>query len=208
MSPMTTADVAITFAEQVRGLTRTEYESLATIGALADAKVELLRGVIVEMSPAYRAHGLAVQWLTMWFAKRVPDDIHVRVQSSWAATKDSEPEPDVAVVTADWFSHETGANHPQHAKVLIEVASSSRLRDLGVKAEIYAEASIEQYWVVDLTTRELVEHTVPVNGRYARVKRLSPPATVSAAGVEVPLQDLFDFTFPDGWPEEDPDHRR
>jgi hypothetical protein len=49
MSPLDhLADLA---PERVRPLKRTEYETMVAAGSFADERVELLEGVIVEMSP-------------------------------------------------------------------------------------------------------------------------------------------------------------
>lgn len=196
MSPMTTIDVARELWTDVRGLTRQQYEVLVGQGFFDDQRVELLRGMIVEMQPVDGPHGLAVQWLTMRFARRLPEDLHVRVQSSFAATDDSVPQPDLAVVRANWPYVESTAPNPQRSPLVIEVANSSRRRDLGVKAGIYAEAEVETYWVVDMTTRQLVVHTDRVEGGYAEVVRLDPPAVAVGAAIEVPLTELFAFAFP------------
>jgi Uma2 family endonuclease len=196
MSPMTTIDVARELWTDVRGLTRAQYEVLVGQGFFDDQRVELLRGMIVEMQPVDGPHGLAVQWLNMRFARRLPEDLHVRVQSSFAATLDSVPQTDLAVVRADWPYVDSTAPNPQRSLLVIEVANSSLRRDLGVKAGIYAEAGIEAYWVVDMVARQLVVHAGRVEGGYATVERLDPPAVASGAGVEVPLAELFAFAFP------------
>jgi hypothetical protein len=101
MSPMTTIDLARELAPDVRGITRPQYEALVDLGFFDDQRVGLLRGLIVEMQPVDGPYGLAVQWLNMRFARRLPEELHVRVQSSFAATDDSVPQPDLAVVRAD-----------------------------------------------------------------------------------------------------------
>lgn len=199
MARMTTIDLLTELDGQVRGLTRAEYDVLVAQGVLEDQKVELLRGMIVEMSPTYRPHGLGVQWLTMWFARRLPEDLHVRVQSGMAATDDSEPEPDLVVVPADWAAHERIAHNPTGALLVVEVAESSLRRDLRIKAGIYAEAAVPQYWVFDVVAREVVVHRDPVDGAYATIHRVGE-GVLEAAGVEVPLADLMAFTFPNPEP--------
>lgn len=48
-------DVALLGPEHVRPLHRREYEDLIELGAFNDERVELLRGVLIEMSMALRA---------------------------------------------------------------------------------------------------------------------------------------------------------
>lgn len=87
MAGMTTTELLTELDGQARGLTRAEYDVLVEQGLLEDQKVELLRGMIVQMTPTYRSHGLAVQWLGMWFARRLPADLHIRVRSGWPITR-------------------------------------------------------------------------------------------------------------------------
>lgn len=200
MMTMSTAELLAELDAPARGLTRREYDVLVEEGLLEDQKVELLRGMIVEMSPTWRPHGLAVQWLNMWMAKRLPDHLHVRVHSGWAATDDSEPEPDLAIVPADWATRESEAQHPRLASLIIEVAESSLRRDLRVKAGIYAEAGLAEYWVFDVAAREVVVHTDPVDGAYRSIHRAAAPEVLRAAGVGVPLEEMIAFTFPNPEP--------
>lgn len=200
MAGMTTTELLTELDGQARGLTRAEYDVLVEQGLFEDQKVELLRGLIVEMTPTYRPHGLAVQWFTMWFARRLPEHLHVRVQSGWAATEDSEPEPDLAIVPADWARSERVAHHPTEALVIIEVAESSLRRDLRVKGAIYAEAGLVEYWVFDVAARQIVVHRGLAEGRYTDIQRIGDGAVLSAAGVEVPVAELLAFTFPNPEP--------
>lgn len=197
MAVMTVLEVAHELGEAVRGLTRAEYDALVETGVLEDQKVELLRGMIVEMAAKGVPHDMAIQWLTMHLARRLPEHLHVRVQSAWAATHDSEPEPDLAVVPAVWHAPDGVRSHPQVAELIVEVAASSLRRDLRVKAGIYAEAGLAEYWVLDIDAREVVVHTDPVEGTYRTIRRIGAPEVLVAAGVEVPLEDLMAFTFGD-----------
>ncbi len=197
MDAMRTLEIAGELGDSLRGLTRREYDALVETGALEDARVELLRGMVVEMAAKGVPHDMAVQWLNMWLARRVPDHLHVRVQSAWAASADSEPEPDLAVVPARWSPPDGVRSHPQVAELIAEVAASSLRRDLRVKAPIYAEAAVPSYWVIDLDAREVVVHTDPVEGVYRSVVRHGAADVLSACGVDVPLADLFAFAFGD-----------
>lgn len=61
--------------------------------------------------------------------------------------------------------------HPTSASLIIEVSRSSRKRDLTIKARIYAQANVADYWVVDLAKRQVVVHRGPADGRYLSVTR-------------------------------------
>jgi Uma2 family endonuclease len=87
-----------------------------------------------------------------------------------------------------------GATHPTSASLVIEVALSSRDRDLTLKPRLYS-AAVAEYWVVDLSRDQVVVHrdagtyayrNVTVHGRGAE---LQPQ---HAAVGPLRLSELFD----------------
>ncbi|WP_108664955.1 Uma2 family endonuclease [Euzebya rosea] len=194
MPSMSTAEIYAELAPHLRRLTVDDYYGMLDAGLLQeDDRVELLRGVIVEMSPTNPPHHLVVEWLTMWVARRVAEGLHVRVQSPWSAAIDSEPEPDLVVAPAGWHRRPASRRSPHEAALMVEVADSSLRRDLLVKAAIYAEAGVADYWVVDVIAEQVVVHRDPVDGVYQSVQRVGSPEVLIGAGVDVPLGDLFSF---------------
>jgi Uma2 family endonuclease len=165
MSPLDhLADLA---PERVRPLKRTEYETMVAAGLFEDERVELLEGVIVEMSPQSPSHAAAIQRLDRILQRLVGERASIRVQMPFVAGDLSLPEPDVAVVPPGDYERA----HPAEALLVIEVADSSLRKDRLVKAEIYARAGVPEYWVVGLLD-ELVEvHTEPAGVAYGRVTR-------------------------------------
>lgn len=116
--------------------------------------------------------------------------------SSFAATDDSVPQPDLAVVRADWPYVESTAPNPQRSLLVIEVANSSLRRDLRVKAGIYADAEVQVYWVVDMVAREVVVHRDRHQGTYRDIRRVATPTALRGSGIDVPLDELVAFAFP------------
>lgn len=137
----------------LRRLSVTQYHALGECGALRqDERVELLEGLIVQMSPRSPAHEAALLWLDYWLKDRLdPALFKVRVGAPLTLA-DSEPEPDISVCS----SHQIGLrSHPTGAALVIEVAYSSRDYDLSVKPRIYARA-VQEYWVCDLAAQRFV----------------------------------------------------
>ena len=132
--------------ERIRPLKRVEYDKLAADGCFADEKVELLFGVVVEMTPLDGHHVASVYWVREHLARGLRGRAMVLSQSPFAATDDSEPEPDVLVIpNRDLWVHE----HPRVAYLIVEVARTSRDRDRGPKALLYGLSQVDEYWVVD-----------------------------------------------------------
>lgn len=151
---------------QLHRLSIEEYHRLVEAGGFdEDARVELLDGLLAEMSPKTRAHENAIAWLARWLMRSVDLGVfEVRVASP-LTLGDSEPEPDLAVISLD----APRPYHPATAALVIEVAVSSQRRDLAVKPRLYAAAGVMEYWVLDLDGRRLVVHSQPAAGEYTRV---------------------------------------
>jgi Uma2 family endonuclease len=169
-------------------LSRAEYDALVRRGALDDARVELLYGRIVTMSPQGESHSYCVTELSRVLILAIGRRANVRVQMPLAAGS-SEPEPDVAVVAPGDYLDE----HPTTAWLVIEVADSSLARDRG-KAKLYAAAGVTEYWLVNLADEVVEAHTSPGPEGYARVTRRARGETLrvpALADVEVRVADVL-----------------
>jgi Uma2 family endonuclease len=63
--------------------------------------------------------------------------------------------------------------------LVVEVADSSRRKDLGPKARLYAEMGVLDYWVLDIQRRALVVHRAPAGDHYDDVRTLSGGAEIA-----------------------------
>lgn len=151
--------------ETPRPIRRDEYDRMVELGLFEGERVELLYGTIVTMSPTGPPHDSAIEELNEKLVVALAGRARVRVQSAFAASDGSRPEPDLAVVPKG--PHHQA--HPSEALLVIEVAESSLLKDRGVKAQLYAESGVPEYWVVNLRDRVIEVHTDIERGRYATV---------------------------------------
>jgi len=168
---------------EVRPLRRDEYQQLGELGFFEDEKVELLEGVIVKMSPINEPHNTLEAMLNELLVKAVPQKPMVRPQCSFALSDISEPEPDLAIVDRTGLFASSGAlntEHPSRAYLIVEIAWSSLKKDLGLKARLYAQAGIADYWVVDVDELTITVHRDPSGERYKSVQRFDRFARVPA----------------------------
>jgi Uma2 family endonuclease len=184
---VTAVDVHAELPELLRPLRRSEYDRLVDLGVFDDEKIELIEGVLVEMSPEGADHAWVIQQLNSLLTPALPDGLEVRVAAPWAASERSEPEPDLAVVPTANYRRE----HPSRARLLVEVAHSSVRKDLGVKARVYAAAGVPEYWVIDLGERVTVRHTQPAEGGYQSITRHGRDDRLEIEGVVVELGPLL-----------------
>ena len=149
----------------VRKLSRREYDRLIEMGWFRDERVELIDGVLVAGSPRGSRHAEAVSRLNDLLTPGLSGRARVRVQLPLGVGEDAEPEPDFAVVATGDYSHQ----HPEAAHLIVEVADSSLATDR-LKAELYAQGEVPEYWLVDLEARVVEVHRRPEGGRYAVIK--------------------------------------
>jgi len=154
--------------ETPRPLRRSEYDRLVDMGAFEDERVELLRGVVVRMSPHGPAHDAPLDRLTEIFVRAMGSRGKVRVQSSFVAGDGSEPEPDLCIVPRRDYDRA----HPDEAYLVVEVAGSSLHKDRGVKAALYAESRVPEYWIVNVVDKVIEVHTDPHGASYGSVRIL------------------------------------
>lgn len=154
-----------------RRLSRREYDELVKLGVFEDEKIELLRGMLVTMSPEGWQHADVGVWLTRRLNRGLDDTYEVRSAHPFAATEDSEPEPDLLIGRA-----QPGRRaHPSEALLVVEVSASSIRKDRKAKQAIYAEAGVPEYWIIDLTdeSNPVVEvYTDPTATGYASMAKL------------------------------------
>jgi Uma2 family endonuclease len=172
-------------AVQLRRWSREEYGRMIDAGVLtAEDQVELIDGEIVTMTPQKSRHATAVQLAQIAVGRAFGVDFSVRAQLPLALDPDSEPEPDIAVVTGS--PRDYREEHPSTALLILEVADTSLALDRTVKASIYARAGIVDYWIVNLADETLEIHRtpegstdVPPGWRYAMVERFGARKSVA-----------------------------
>jgi Uma2 family endonuclease len=167
-----------------------EYHRLIEAGGFdEDARIELIDGLLLDMSPKTREHENAIAWLDELLQGAV-DHARYQVRVASALTLErSEPEPDVIVIDRD----APRPYHPGSARLVIEVAVSSQRRDLRVKPRLYARAGVSLYWVIDVDRRRAVVHTEPGPDGYASAEMLGPDDELTAPQLGLPAISLAEL---------------
>jgi Uma2 family endonuclease len=169
-----------------------EYHRMIAAGVLdEDDRVELLEGIVVAMSPQDPPHATVVALLNRLLVRALGDELEVRPQLPLTLAR-SEPEPDLAVVDR----RRSYQRHPDTALLVIEVADSTLAKDR-LKARVYAEAAVTEYWIVNLVDRcvEVMRRPDPRLGSYQDAARALPGERLAASslpGVVVDVTALFD----------------
>ncbi len=123
---------------------------------------ELIHGVVIEKMPKSPLHASIAKLLYDGLHASVPSGFSVR-QDQPLTLRDSEPEPDVAIVRGSVHDYRT--SHPSTAALVIEIAINSASLDRE-KASLYAAAGVNEYWIILPIERRVEVYRRPENGAY------------------------------------------
>ena len=152
-------------------LTLDEYDAMIARGAfdpITDKHIELIYGELRQMCPAGPEHEDIIDLLNRWSARSTPENkVRIRVQNSIGIPQlDSAPEPDLAWVREK--SYRAGRPRPKDVVLVVEVSHSSIDYDLGEKLELYAQAGVPEYWIVDIEKQSVEVFREPSRKEYRK----------------------------------------
>lgn len=133
----------------------------------ADERVELIRGVIVEMSPIGGPHVWVVKLAYDLLTERLSGRALTLCQSPIRLT-DSEPQPDVLVLSID--ASRRAVPDAKVTLLVVEIADSTLRADLTEKVPLYAENGIPEVWVIDVNRERVHVFRDPVEGTYRHTR--------------------------------------
>ena len=167
-------------AHRNRLFTADEYHRMEKAGILSENdRVELIDGEIVTKMTIGPRHNACVDRALRAFVTGVGDEAILRVQGSVGVSLFSEPEPDLVLLRprADYYATELPG--PDDILLIVEIADSSIKFDCDVKAHVYAEAGVREYWLADLTTNTLICYTEPRGRTYQAVRQCHRGDTIA-----------------------------
>jgi Uma2 family endonuclease len=128
-----------------------DYYRMAETGVLRpDARVELLDGRIIDMSPIGPFHGGVTKYLNEIFTAASRGRWQTSVQDPLRLDEHSEPQPDLMLLkpAADFYRK----RHPLPGEVflLVEVSDTTLELDREEKLPAYGRAGIAEVWIVNL----------------------------------------------------------
>jgi Uma2 family endonuclease len=120
---------------------------------------ELIDGSLVLVSPQAHFNSLNLYLLEHALRRTLPRNLRVRREITVKLTPTQRPEPDITVF--DSTATLTNTTIDAHGvRLVVEVVSpESRDRDRKRKPELYAEAGIQHFWLVENERGEPVLHT-------------------------------------------------
>jgi Uma2 family endonuclease len=164
-----------------------QYHEIIEAGVFDDGdRVELIEGVLVRKMTKGPPHEFTIGILKDILTPLVGTKWVIRVQSA-ITLRDSEPEPDLAIVTAPHERYRQRHPGPRDIALVVEVVDSTLEFDRGDKLRVYARAGLPVYWIVNLVDNCVEVYTEPRGGKspiYRKRVDLGPDDAIS-------LSDLF-----------------
>lgn len=158
-------------------LTVEQYHYLGEAGLIPE-KTELLEGVIITKIPKSPLHVFITKKLFQILSSLISKEYNILKEDPLTFIH-SEPEPDISIIRTR--SDEFKTSHPTTAEFVIEVAVSS-LRIDKLKVEIYAEAKIPEYWIVNVESKSIEVYKNPEGRDYREKKVYSIEDTILLPG--------------------------
>ncbi len=162
--------------------TRREFDRMVEISIFDGQRCELIDGELIDKMGQNPPHAQAIRKLFVCLAAlfgvdRLQMQLPVEVipgDSDW-----SLPEPDLAVLAE--ANSDYGKRHPRgdELSLVVEVADTGLRQDLTTKRDLYARASVAEYWVLYLQSRWLIVHRNPDQGEYREISVHNESESVS-----------------------------
>ncbi len=138
-----------------------QYHQMIDAGILtADDPIELLEGLLVEKMSKNPPHSVVTGLLQDLLRGVIPAGWYLNAQEP-VTTRDSEPEPDLAIVRGKRVDYIIHHPRPKDTALVFEVADTTLRRDRGIKKRLYARAGIPIYWIVNLNQLQIEVYRQP-----------------------------------------------
>ena len=162
--------------------TREQFYQMGDLGLFEGQRVMLLEGEILAMPAMGNRHRATVTLASDTLRRVFGDGFFVSVQSPFDVGQDTDPEPDIAVI--EGRARDFVDQGLTQAALIVEVSDTTLDYDRDRKASLYAQARVEEYWIINLSDAQVEVHRRPVTdgqtfGGYREVMTLRAGQTVA-----------------------------
>ena len=172
-----------------------DYLRIIEEGVLGpDDRVELIDGVIVEMSPAGVPHDGFLMLLLSIFGPLIGRHA-ISVQGTLTVAEGQVFDPDFLLLRMRAEGYKARLPDASDVLLLIEASDSAMRRDRQIKLPKYAAAGIREYWIADLNRGELIVCRDPQGDSYQSIEVYLGDQEVSPLAVPdffVSVRQLFE----------------
>ena len=180
------------FAPQPLRWTREEFNELGEMGWFEGRRAILVEGEILAMPAMNKPHRTALILTDYALRDAFHPGCFVSVQCPFDIGEATDPEPDLAVIrgTVRDFA-ERGLTA---AELVVEISDTTYTYDRREKASLYANAGVQDYWIVRLKTRQVevyrrpqADETQPFGFGYGERAVYESDAVVQPLGASSPV---------------------
>ncbi|MFM7206919.1 MAG: Uma2 family endonuclease [Planctomycetaceae bacterium] len=173
-------------------ITVEDFHRIGEAGVLGpDARVELIDGEIIDMSPIGRLHAAMVSALHAAFHDALHESAVIWVQNPIVLDEATEPQPDISLLVPRDDFYGRRSPRADDVMLVVEVADTSLEHDLRVKVPRYAAAGVPEVWVIDVVTRKTNRFRRPAGGSYADCDVVDPDGPLTHGPLSVTLARLL-----------------
>jgi Uma2 family endonuclease len=154
--------------------TLAEFERLSELGFFGGIdgnreRLELIDGELLPMNAKGARHEWVRAELFLHLVRKLDTAYAIYSEPGWRPGGDLYLEPDMVLCRAGLHPVTIA---PADVLLLIEVSDTSLEYDAGLKARVYANLGVREYWVVNAKTLETIIHLEPRDNGYATVVTL------------------------------------
>jgi Uma2 family endonuclease len=117
-----------------------------------EARLELIEGEIIEMSPVGGRHISCVNRATALFANRLAGKAMVSVQNPIVLSRYTEPRPDILLARPRDDFYATKRISADDTLLAIEISDTTIRYDRNRKMPLYAQAGVSELWIENLSS--------------------------------------------------------
>ncbi|MYC33919.1 MAG: Uma2 family endonuclease [Chloroflexi bacterium] len=191
----------MTTTEKLRTGTRMSLDEFLALGE-TDGKWELDDGVLYIMATGSPDHQFLMRWLCRpiedYFLEfdQPPAQLIQEMTTILSPELQRAPEPDIIIILNERRHIVSRVRVEAPPDIVVEILSTDRSRDLVRKRQIYAEAGVLEYWLMDprsdtITLLELRDGAYVERAVLSAADSLTTPLL---PGLAIPLESIFQHT--------------
>lgn len=156
--------------------------------------VELIQGEIVAMTAIGPRHAGIVNRLNKAFFSLEENRALIAIQNPVKLDDYNEPEPDFALLKPRLDDYTESHPGPADILLIIEVSDSSLTYDQNIKAKLYAQAGVPEFWLITLAEDAILAYRQPTAEGYRSMQKVVPGETISPQAfpdVHIAVDDIL-----------------
>ena len=162
--------------------TADEYYRMGEAGIFGEeARLELIEGEIIEMSPVGNRHVVCVNRATNLFALSLAGKAMVSVQNPVLLSRYTEPQPDIVLARPREDYYADKRISPEDTLLVIEVSDTTLRYDRNRKMPLYAKSGVCELWIENLQSDLILVYRDPGPQTYSTEITIHRGQSISVA---------------------------